>query len=109
MAIPKCRVLNLKDNNVDTTAYLIKCDNTYYGVLIRDEIPYHSKQYVRVFHKYVVFRVDGKNSRVAWKNLKDYWSKKMWKLKPMPKHIDRDDADSAIALVQYALTKKIPG
>lgn len=108
--VPKCKVVMVKNRNEKnydayiTTAYLIKCDKTYYGVIITGNRKYTKGTY----YAYGTFKLkENRKAKWAWEGLEDilYDFPERYKPKPMPKHIDRDDADSAITLVQYYLTR----
>lgn len=100
--MPKCKVVIRENNDVDTTAYLIKCNTKYYGVLIIDD-PYYAKNSK---YAYSVFNLRGTTESDAWVHLRAYWDGTLYQTTPMPKKIDRDDDKAAIAVLLYYMTKQ---
>jgi hypothetical protein len=100
MAMPKCKVIKEEYNEVDTTAYMIECDNThnkYYGVLIDDNFGYSKEPN----YQYSAFRLTGNTTRAAWQDLINYWNGGMYLLKPMPKGISEASPKTALIALQH--------
>jgi hypothetical protein len=87
-----------------TTTYLIKCDKTYYGVIITGNQEYTKGTY----YAYSTFKLkENRKAKWAWEEFEDilYDFPERYKPKPMPKNIDEDNAKTAVAVLLYDLMK----